>query len=172
MSENFKKILQSNLDISNLNISNFLDISNFSLLTKILLHKKSQYKQFSNSLSLDISNFFTKLAHFFYLIWSPQEKKSKNLPISMTSWPQLAPTRARKCLIDLSRSWKMSSTLGSSRSATVRSKSLTTSSKGDQKSQKWGTFQIIFDEACFKGYLKRCCAFLKPSNVLFHQFVY
>jgi len=32
-----------------------------------------------------------------------------------------------------------------------RSESLTTSSEGDQKSQKYGTFQIIFDEVCFKG---------------------
>ena len=52
-----KKVVQSNLDLMNLDLVNNLDLTNFVLLTNFLLHRKSQFNKRSHGRELNLTNF-------------------------------------------------------------------------------------------------------------------
>ncbi len=56
--------VQSNLDITNLDLRKICDLRNFLPLTNFSLHSKSQYKKFFEKSSTDIRNFLAKFPFF------------------------------------------------------------------------------------------------------------
>ncbi len=69
-------MVQSNLDIRNLNLRIICDIRNFLPLTNFLIHSKSQYKNFLKKVKYRYKKFFGKI---FQSSWSQSKKKSNSL---------------------------------------------------------------------------------------------